>query len=135
MEKTQNLSSAELKNKALEKLKSLGFKKEKQLGMKILNHTEGETLILQINSDIQNFVSKTRVKDDGSPEEYQFVTVDNLETGETDLTYWLSGQLRYMLQNQDDGFIGGKFAITHLGQVKIDGQRINQFDVLAIKEE
>lgn len=121
------MESVNAKQQALEKLAKLGFKKDKSLGMNILKQSEGETVLIKITSDVKEFQSK-------NGETYKYVTVDNLETGETDQTYWLSGQLVYTLKNQKDGFIGGLFAVTHLGQVKVDGQNVNQFDVIAISQ-
>lgn len=124
-----------VKQSAQDKLKALGFKIDKRLGMNILKHEEGQTLILKITSEVLKYEAKNAFDETGKPKVYDYVLVDNIETGETDLTYWLSGQVRYNLQNQEDGFIGGIFSITHLGQTKVDGQYINQFDILALKED
>lgn len=110
-----------------ERLAKIGFKKDQCLGMNILKHNEGETVMVKITSAIEQFQAK-------SGETYDYVKVDNLETGETDMTYWLSGQIKYQLRKQTDGFIGGMFAITHLGQTKVDGQNINQYDIVSLKE-
>lgn len=124
-----------VKQLAQDKLKALGFKVDKRLGMNILKHEEGQTLVLKINSEIFKYEAKNAFDEKGNPKIYDYVLVDNVETGETGLTYWLSGQVRYNLQSQEDGFIGGIFAITHLGQTKVDGQYINQFDILALKND
>jgi hypothetical protein len=127
----QQLSKNELKAQAQAKLAALGFKKDRQLGMSILNLEENETVLVKVTSDVEVFTTK-------AGKEYERVIVDNLETGETDQTLWLSGQLRHTLRSQADGFIGGSFAITHLGQseVEIDGEtrNVNNYDVMAISQ-
>jgi len=123
------ITHAEIKAKAQEKLKSLGFQKERNLGMNILELVVGESVVIQVVSDIEVFKTK-------KGKELEYVLVNNLETGETDMTFWLSGQLRYLLQSQKDGFINGKFIVTHLGkeEVEIDNETrlVNQYDVIAI---
>lgn len=117
-----------------EKLAKAGLSVDRRLGMNILKHEEGQTLLVRITSEVLEFQAKG-LDDEGKPKVYQYVLVDNLETGETGLAYWLSGQIVYNLKNQKDGFIGGCFAITHLGQTKVDGMRINQFDIFALTEK
>lgn len=124
MEQTIEQKTAKLN----ERFAKAGFKQDRRLGMNILKHNEGETVMVKITSDIEQFLAK-------SGETYDYVKVDNVETGETDMTYWLSGQIKYQLRAQKDGFIGGVFAITHLGQTKVDGQNINQYDIISLAEQ
>lgn len=120
------------REKALAKVKAMGFNKERSLGMNIQPLNEGDTLLVKITSDITDFTKK-------NGDELQYIEIDNLETGETGMTLWLSGQLAYTLKSQADGFIGGKFAITHLGQsdADINGKKtvVNNFDVMSISEK
>lgn len=118
------------------KIAALGFKKEKNLGMNILAHNEGETVLVKITSGVQEFTTK-----DGDT--HKFITVDNLETGETEMTYWVSGGVKYQLETLKDGFIGGEFAITHLGkheaEIKDENGKyqktmVNQFNIVSLSK-
>ncbi|MDD5363673.1 MAG: hypothetical protein PHN88_16235 [Ignavibacteria bacterium] len=127
----QAQSLVEIKAAAKAKLLALGFNKEKTIGMSVLKIVEGDSVLVKIKSAVAEFETK-------KGEKYDYVLVDNLETGETDQHMWLSGQLTHALKGQKDGFIGGDFQITHLGKVEadIDGktQMVNQFDIIAISD-
>lgn len=127
--KKEQLTTAQIKANAQAKLAALGFKKEKTLGLAILDLSEGESVAVQITSDVEVFETKQGKKLD-------YVNVTNLESGESDMTLWLSGQLKHTFQSQKDGFIGGKFLVSHLGkqEVEIDGETryVNQYEVMAI---
>lgn len=122
-----NNRQAELKNR----IAALGFNEAKRVGMNVLKQEVGETVLIKITSPIKKFESKEIDKATQKPKTYDYVECDNLETGDTGLTYWLSGQPRYQLE-QTPNFIGMSFAITYIGQEIIDGQKINQFDMFAL---
>jgi len=115
-------------------LKKLGLAAEKKLGSNFVSLEEGDSIAVVIKSAVEEFHSKK------TGETYKYIEVDNLETGETDLKMWVSGQLNYLLGELKDGFIGGKFMITNAGkieaQVEVDGKmktcQINQFEVFPL---
>lgn len=109
------------------RLKAAGFKGAKRLGMNILEHKEG-TVLIKVTGPIDTFTSNKIDPKTKEPAQYDFVTVTNLETGESDMTYWLSGQIRYQF-NELESYVGKSFAITALGQNVVDGQKFNQFDI------
>lgn len=110
--------------KAQERLSKLGFKSERRLGLNPLSINEGETVFVEITGPISDYLAK-------SGETYQYVKVTNLENGEADMHFWLSGQIRHQLEALGS-YEGKKFMITHKGQVQIDGKNINQFDISVI---
>ncbi len=118
------------------KLAAMGFKAGKNLGMNILKQNEGETVFIRVTGPIATFTSKKIDPKTKELAEYEYVTVDNLETGESDMTYWLSGQIRYQfeeLEKAGQEYVGCSFAITSLGQELVDGQKINQFNIQLIE--
>ena len=131
---TANQAAApQLSDKQKKLLEKMNLKVEREIGSKFLGIKEGDTLIVEINSDITPFKTK-------KGEEYDYVEVTNLETGETGLKMWVSGQLRYSLREQKDGFIGGKCMIEctvkEQTEMEIDGKNqtvfVNQYKILAL---
>lgn len=122
--KTTNVNMDELR----QRLAAAGFKGAKRLGMNVLKQNDGETVLIKVTGPISLFESNKIDPKTKQPATYDYVTVTNLETGETDLTYWLSGQIKYQF-NEMENYIGQAFAITALGQSEVDGTKINQFDI------
>ncbi len=122
--KTTNVNMEEVKAR----LAKAGFKGAKRLGMNVLKQADGETVLIKVTGPISVFESNKIDPKTKQPARYDFVTVTNLETGETDLTYWLSGQIKYQF-NEMDNYVGQSFAITALGKTDVDGTEINQFDI------
>lgn len=122
--KTTNVNMEEVKAR----LAKAGFKNAKRLGMNVLKQEEGETVLIKVTGPISLFESNKIDPKTKLPATYDYVTVTNLETGETDLTYWLSGQIKYQF-NEMENYIGQAFAITAMGKTDVDGTMINQFDI------
>ena len=127
METTQTKSKAAITD-IQAKLAKLGFKGAKRLGMNILEHNVGETVIVRVTGPISVFESNKIDPKTKLPAKYDYVTVTNLESGEADMTYWLSGQIKYQF-NQMEEYVNQSFAITALGKTEVDGTEINQFDI------
>ena len=132
---SQQTKNTEIKNNKNAELKArlaaLGFKDVKRVGMNVLKQDVNETVFVKVTSEIKQFEAKEIDKNTGKKKMYDYVEVTNLETGEENLTYWLSGQPRYQLE-QTPNYVGLSFAITYLGQEVIDGQKINQFDMFLL---
>ena len=118
MEQTKTLTDVQAR------LKALGFNTAKAIGLNILAMDAGDTLILKVDSDFQDFVKK-----DGKVMKYLSVT--NLETGEEG-NIWAGGQLVYQLKQMKDGFIGGVFAITYEGLKDVEGEDMHQYNIKAV---
>lgn len=117
------------------RLEAAGFKPGKRLGMNILKQAEGETVIIEVEGPIAKWTSKTETdKVTHEPKVYDYVLVTNVETGEENMTYWLSGQIRYQFEELEKagGYVGKTFAITSLGKTTVDGNQINQFEIMAV---
>lgn len=110
------------------RMAKLGFKGAKQLGMNILNQEVGEPVFVKIEEAIADFEAKKIDPKTKQPAVYKFIRVTNLETGETGLTYWVSGQLRYLLEELGN-YTGRSFAITWLGKQETEDGDFNKFDV------
>lgn len=131
METTSTKNNAKAKpdiNDVQARLAKLGFKGSKRLGMNILEQEIGETVIITVTGPVTDFVSKQIDKKTGEPAVYRFVNCTNVETGEADMTYWVSGQIVYEFEKMDK-YIGSTFAITALGQSE---EGFNQFDILTV---
>lgn len=122
--KTTNVNMEEVKAR----LAAAGFKGAKRLGMNVLKQNDGETVLIKVTGPISVFESNKMDPKTKQPARYDYVQVTNLETGETDLTYWLSGQIKYQF-NEMENYVGQAFAITALGKTEVDGTEINQFDI------
>lgn len=124
MEKNNVTDTGKALMAANARLAALGFTPGERLGLNPLKIEEGDTVFIEVTGKIQKFQAK-------NGKEYDFVPVTNLETAEADMTFWLSGQIRYQLDQLKD-YVGKRFMITHKGQVEVDGNYINQFDIQLI---
>ena len=118
---------------ANEILKSLGFKGQKRVGINALEHNDGETVYITVTGPIAQFTAKKIDPKTKEPATYDFVNVTNLLTGEADLTYWLSGQIRYAFEEMQN-YVGKSFAITSLGKKNVDGMMYNQFSIVELQK-
>lgn len=120
-------------NDIRERAKRLGFNSVQRLGLNPIRQEVGETLFLKIDSEIKTHVSKKIDPKTKELAKYDYVEVTNVETGESEMTFWLSGIVKHYL-NSATPYVGKIFAITYNGLRETDEGEFNDYSMELISK-